>query len=182
MFSTNGTSFQITCPIRPCNPLRSKKSLKFPPPKRGVTLAIEFLKLRDFSIFGSNCIVFSPRNTKERGTPSLDKGLAAFRTRKRPSRFRCFPSRVATTEDRSQEELLFSSTASNTPLNPKLRSTGRHLRQIYPKSSCSRSGRSSARHGSLHTKFIFKSIECGLSTLPVLLQCRRLSLCEDHLA
>ena len=169
MFSTNGPSFQITCPIRPCNPLRSKKSLKSPPPKRGVTLAIEFLKFRDFSIFGSNCIVFSPRNAKERGTPSLDKGLAAFRTRKRPSRLRCFPSQVA-------------STASNTPLNPKLRSVERHLRQIYPKSGCSPSGRSSAHYGSLHTKFIFKSIECGLSTLRVLLQCPSDSLFDDHRA
>ncbi len=58
MFSTNGTSFQITCPIRPCNPLRSKKSLKFPPPKRGVSVAMEFLKLWDFSKFGSNSIGF----------------------------------------------------------------------------------------------------------------------------
>jgi hypothetical protein len=160
-----------------------EKIAKIPtPPKRGASVAMEFLKLRDFSIFGSNCIVFSPRKLKERGTPSLDKGLAAFRTRKRPSRLRCFPSQVATTEDRSQEERLFSSTASNTPLAPMLRSIGRHLRQIYPKSGCSPSGRSSAHSGSLHTKFIFKSIECGLSTLPVLLQCRHLSLCEDHRA
>jgi hypothetical protein len=109
-------------------------------------------------------------NRNDRGTPSLDKGVAPFRTRKRPSRFRCFPSQFATTIDHSQEKLLFSCTASITPLTPMLRSTGRHLRQIYPESSYGPSGRSSARYGSLHTNFIFKSVECGLSVLPGLLQ------------
>ena len=140
-----------------------------PPPKEGYLsrLSSSNSRISRYLVRIASVLYCAKRN--ERGTPSLDKGLAGFRTRKRPSRLRCFPSQVA-------------STASNTPLNPKLRSIERHIGQIYLKSGCSRSGRSSAHYGSLHTKFIFKSIECGLSTLPVLLQCRRLSLCEDHLA
>ena len=133
-----------------------------PPPKEGwlARLSSSTAGISRYLVRISSVLFSLKRN--ERGTPSLDKGLAPFRTRMRPSRFRCFPSQFATTVDHSQEMLLFSSTASITPLPPMLRSNGRHLRQIYPKSSYGPSGRSSARYGSLNTKFISKSVECGL--------------------
>ena len=141
-----------------------------PPPKEGwlARLSSSTAGISRYLVRIASVLYCAKRN--ERGTPSLDKGLASVRTRKRPSWRLCFPSQVATTVDRSQEKLLSSSTASITPLTPTLRSIGRLLRRIHPKSSCSRGGRSSARYGSLHTNFIFKSIECGLSVLPGLLQ------------
>ena len=66
-------------------------------------------------------------NRRDSEAPEIDKGLAAFRTRKRPSRFRCLPTQAATIEDGSQEMRQSLSTASKTPLNPMLRSSRRHL-------------------------------------------------------
>ena len=105
-----------------------------PPPKEGgglARLSSSTAGISRYLVRVSSVLYSVKRN--DRGTPSLDKGVAPFRTRKRPSRFRCFPSQFATTVDHSQEKLLFSCTASITPLTPMLRSIGRHLRQILPR-------------------------------------------------